>query len=97
MPLHANNKVIRRIELNRFDHTIDRRDRSDAQIVAGLANCLMMARVHLRIRLAGVRQNFRQSRSSCKLDWMRLDNLAAGPVIHGRLQILKQRSAAPHV
>ncbi len=43
MPLHADDKVIGRIELNCFDHSIDRRDRCDAQIVASGPNCLMMA------------------------------------------------------
>ena len=59
MPLHAHDKMIRAVELNGFDNSIVWRDCSDTQIISRGSNCLMMARIHLRIGFAGEREDFR--------------------------------------
>lgn len=45
MPLHRNNPMIGRSELDGFDHVVFGRDSSDAEIVAGSTNGLVMAGV----------------------------------------------------
>ena len=42
MPLHADNEVRSRVELDGFNDAIDRGDRSDEQVVAGDSDGLKM-------------------------------------------------------
>ena len=97
VPLHANDEMIGRVGLNCFDDAIVGRNCCHAQIISDFANCLMMARIHLYIGLADVREDFLQPRLIRDFHWMRLDYFAAGPVIDGSFQILNERSTAPDV
>lgn len=97
--------IIRRFEFYGFNHSVDWRDCDDTQTGACLADGLMVARIHLRLaRLAPkpaarltTGEDLRQSRLFCQLDWMRLNHVAAGAVIHGCVEVLYQRSFTPHI
>ena len=61
MPLHADDKVIRGIQLHCFNHAIARRNRTHPQIVARRANRLMMAGIHRNVAHFRHRHNSRST------------------------------------
>lgn len=48
MPLDPDGEMVERIELDSLNDPVVRGNRADEQIVAGYANCLVVAGIHLR-------------------------------------------------
>ena len=93
--------MVGRVQLDRLDNPVSRRNRAHQQIVTRDSDGLMVAGVDLRfnliVRLILTRQKRCQPRPQRNLDWMSLDDLPAWTVIDGCLQILNQRTVAPDI
>jgi len=97
MPLHADNEVRSRVELDGFNDAIDRGDRSDEQVVAGDSDGLMMARIDLWDGSLGGRNQPGESRTGSYPSRMRIGNSAPRLMIHFGLDVLDQGPVAPDV
>ena len=96
MPLHRHHKVSRRVEFDGFNHAILRRNRAHQQVVPGDTNRLVVAGVDLDFG-PSLRQQLSQPGSGRDVNRVRLNNVAAGPVIDGGIQILNERPVAPDI
>jgi hypothetical protein len=97
MPLDRENEMARRVELNGLDNTIRRRDGADQKIVAGNADGLMVAGVDPRFGQVAGRNQAGQPGTRRNMDRMGLNDLPAGAVIDGGLQVLNQGAVAPYI
>jgi hypothetical protein len=97
MPLHSQNEVAGRIQLDRLDGPICGGNRAHPQIVSGEPDGLMMAGVDLSFNRVGRRQKPCQPGPLRNPHRVCLDHLSAGLVIDRRLQILDQRAVAPDI
>jgi hypothetical protein len=97
MPLYPQYKMLARVQLDRLDHPIRRRNSAYEQTVAGSPYCLMVAGVDLRLGDKPARNKVSQPRAGHYLYRVGLGNIPAWAVIDSGLQILNQRPIQPDI